>query len=183
MAAPNEIAFANAEIDTNLRDSAATVWAFEPLRTALQATPLVLGLRTVTSFGYILTALLSLAGFVTYFFLNTRQHSASYAVLRALGMSVRQLYATLLIEQVILILFGLLMGSILGLILSRITLQNLAFRTGDIAALPPFELIIGWTTVAGVLFTLIIAFVTALGLVTLSLWRTDIHRVLRVGEE
>ena len=183
LAAPNEIAFIDPTDDASLRNSAVEVWAFDDLRASLQATPLVLGLRTVTTFGYVLTAILSLAGFATYFFLNTRQQSGSYAVLRALGMSVRQLYVTLLIEQAILILFGLSIGSLLGLILSRMTLRNLAFRTGELVALPPFELVIGWMAVASVLLTLTMAFVFILGLVTLSLWRTDIHRALRVGEE
>ena len=100
-----------------------------------------------------------------------------------LRLSLRHLYITLLIEQVILVVCGLSIGCVLGLILSRMTLRNLAFQTGEIAALPPFELIIDWTTVVGVLLTLIVAFTAALGLVTLSLWRSDIHRALRVGEE
>ena len=180
---PNEIAFSEPTADVNLVNSASEIWEFEKIQAGLKATPLVLGLRTVTVFGYVLSAVLSLAGFATYFFLNTKQLSGSYAILRALGMSVRQLYTTLLIEQGILVFCGLGLGTALGLVLSRTTLQNLAFRTGDIVALPPFELVVDWTTVVTVIITLIIAFAITLGLVALSLWRTDIHRVLRVGEE
>ncbi|MFK7800143.1 MAG: FtsX-like permease family protein [Anaerolineae bacterium] len=183
LATSNEIAFLEPTADVTLLNSASDSWDFDQIQAALKATPLVLGLRTVTVFGYILSAVLSLAGFATYFFLNTQQLSGSYAILRALGMSVRQLYATLLIEQAILVVCGLGLGTGLGLLLSRTTLQNLAFRTGDIVALPPFELVVDWTTVATVLLTLTFAFAVTLSLVTLSLWRTDIHRVLRVGEE
>jgi ABC-type antimicrobial peptide transport system permease subunit len=149
----------------------------------LRSNPLNIGLRSVTLFGYFLTTVLSVVGFGTHFYLSTRQRAANYSILRALGLSPGQLYSTLLIEQTILMLSGLALGTILGLILNQLTLSGLPLRLGELETIPPFLVQTDWTLVLRVYFTLVIAFLVSLGLAIFFLWRIQIHRVLRIGEE
>ena len=81
---------------SNLFDAGTAVWEAEAIRKAIKSDPLALGLRSMTLFGYVLTTVLSLAGFGTHFYTSVRQRETNYAVLRALGLSPQQLYGTLL---------------------------------------------------------------------------------------
>jgi ABC-type antimicrobial peptide transport system permease subunit len=158
-------------------------WEAETIRKQIKADPMGLGLRSVTYFGYILTTALSLIGFATYFYLSARQKSAIYGVLRSLGMSSRQLYGSLVMEQVVLILAGLTVGTVLGVVLNQITLPGLPITFGERPPTPPFLAQNDWVAVGRIYLSLTIAFFLSLGIATALLWRTQLHRVLRVGEE
>jgi ABC-type antimicrobial peptide transport system permease subunit len=149
----------------------------------LKTNPMAIGFRSVTLFGYYLTTVLSLVGFGTHFYLSTRQRATHYGILRALGLSPRQLYATLFVEQIVLMLAGLALGTILGLMLNQLTLSGLPLRLGELDTIPPFIVQTDWALIARVYFTLVIAFLISLGLAILFLWQVQIHRVLRIGEE
>jgi ABC-type lipoprotein release transport system permease subunit len=149
----------------------------------LRTNPLAIGLRSVTLFGYFLTTVLSLVGFGTHFYLNTRRRAANYSILRALGLSPGQLYSTLLLEQIILMLSGLALGTILGLLLNQLTLSGLPLRLGEVDTIPPFLVQTDWGLIFRVYLTLVITFLISLGMAILFLWRIQIHRVLRIGEE
>jgi putative ABC transport system permease protein len=144
---------------------------------------MALGLRSVTLFGYLLTTALSLVGFATHFYLSARQKEVIYGVLRSIGMSPGQLYAVLVLEQVVLILAGLAIGTALGVVLNQITLPGLPITFGDRPPTPPFIARNDWGAVAQIYITLAAAFFISLGIATLLLWRTKLHQVLRVGEE
>ena len=155
----------------------------DAIRRTIKADPMGLGLRSVTLFGYVLTAMLSLVGFATYFYFSARQRESMYGVLRSIGMSPRQLYTSLLLEQVLLIVAGVTIGTLLGLLLNRITLPGLPITFGDRPPTPPFIAQNDWAAVGRIYLTLAVAFFFALGAATLLLYRTNLHRALRVGEE
>ncbi|MCP5099952.1 MAG: ABC transporter permease, partial [Chloroflexi bacterium] len=141
------------------------------------------GLRTVTYFGYMVTTFLSLLGFATHFYMSARQRAMSYGVLRAIGLSPRQLYTILTLEQVVLVLSGLAVGTGLGYMLNQLTLSDLPITLGGSAPVPPFIPQSGWQGVGQIYLTLAIAFLITLGLATILLWRSQLHQVLRIGEE
>ena len=155
----------------------------ETVRRTLKADPMALGLRSVTLFGYLLTTTLSLVGFATHFYLSAKQKESIYGVLRSIGMSPGQLYAVLVLEQVVLILAGLAIGTALGVALNQITLPGLPITFGDRPPTPPFIARNDWAAVIQIYLTLTVAFFISLGIATLLLWRTKLHQVLRVGEE
>lgn len=155
----------------------------EAVRLTIKADPMALGLRSVTLFGYLLTTALSLVGFATHFYLSAKQKEAIYGVLRSIGMSPGQLYAVLVLEQIVLILAGLAIGTALGVVLNQITLPGLPITFGDRPPTPPFIARNDWGAVVQIYITLAVAFFISLGIATLLLWRTKLHQVLRVGEE
>lgn len=160
-----------------------TVNSVEATRAIIKADPMALGLRSVTYFGYVITTALSLVGFATHFYLSARQRETVYAVLRSIGMSSRQLYGMLMLEQIVLVLFGLGLGTLLGLVLNQITLPGLPITLGDTLPIPPFIPRSDWLAVGRIYLFLTIGFLTALGLATWLLWRRKLHRILRIGEE
>jgi hypothetical protein len=160
-----------------------TAWQAETVRKALKANPLALGLRAVTFFGFALTILLSLVGFATHFTLTVRQQETLYGVMRALGMSPRQLYVWMVIEQATLIVAGLALGTVLGLLLNQVTLPRLPVSLGDRQPIPPFVPRADWLALGGLYLLLAVALLMMLGIVTALLRRAHIHQILRIGQE
>jgi hypothetical protein len=158
-------------------------WQAESVRQALKANPLALGLRAVTFFGSALTILLSLVGFATHFYLSIRQQEVLYGVMRALGMSPRQLYRWLVLEQTVLILAGLVLGTFLGLLLNQVTLPRLPVSLSDQPPIPPFVPRADWLALGGLYLFLAAALLLTLGIVTMLLRRAHIDRILRIGQE
>jgi putative ABC transport system permease protein len=158
-------------------------WEAESVRQTLKANPLALGLRSVTFFGSALTTLLSLVGFATHFYLTVRQREMLYGVMRALGMSARQLYGSIVLEQAVLILAGLALGTGLGVLLNQITLPRLPVSLADRPPVPPFVPQEDWLAVGSLYLFLTVAFLVILGVVTALLWRARVHHILRIGQE
>jgi hypothetical protein len=164
-------------------NQASRVWDVETERIKFKSDPLTLGLRTVIFLGYSLALLLSLVGFATYFYMSARRRSSIYGILRSLGLSTRQLYASLVIEQLILIISGLAIGIFLGSRLNDIVLPGLPISFGGIPPIPPFIPHEDWAAVFSLVVLLVSCFIITLAIGTYLLWRTKLHRVLRVGEE
>jgi len=185
---PNEV-FIETDGSTSIDNLSSMVpmlsqsWEAESVRQTLKANPLALGLRSVTFFGSALTTLLSLVGFATHFYLSVRQRETLYGVMRALGLSSRQLYGSIVLEQAVLILAGLALGTGLGVLLNQITLPRLPVSLADRPPIPPFVPRADWLAVGSLYLLLAVAFLVILGIVTALLWRARIHRILRIGQE
>ena len=158
-------------------------WRADSIRQGLKANPLALGLRGVTYFGSALTILLSFVGFATHFYMTVRQREALYGVMRAMGMSSRQMYGSILLEQAVLVLTGLVLGTGLGVLLNQITLPRLPVSLSDQPPIPPFVPRADWLAVLGLCLLFAVASLVVLGIVTALLWRARIHRILRIGQE
>jgi hypothetical protein len=158
-------------------------WEAESVRQTLKANPLALGLRGVTFFASALMVLLSLVGFATHFYMSIRQRETLYGVMRAMGMSSREMYGSIVIEQAVLILTGLALGTALGVLLNQITLPRLPVSLGDRQPVPPFVPREDWLAVGMLYLLLAAAFLVILGIVTALLRRARIHRILRIGQE
>ena len=159
------------------------IWEGEAVRSAIKADPMALGLRSVTFYGYVLTSLLSIVGFVTYFYMSARRREMTYGVLRTMGLSPWQLYASLVVEQVVLIVSGLALGTLLGAILNSLVLPELPITLGKLPPVPPFRPYDDWAAVFRIYLVLGGVLLICLSVATVLLWRARIHRVLRIGEE
>jgi len=158
-------------------------WSADNIHKNLTANPLALGLRSAAFFGFVLTALLSLLGFSTYFYLSIRQRETLYGIMRALGISGRQLYASIVLEQAILVLASLILGTALGLLLNQITLPRLPVSLGDVQSIPPFIPQTDWSAIGQLYLGLLFAFLIVIAIVTALLWRAHLERILRTGQE
>lgn len=161
------------------RSEITRIWSLEGIRQLIKADPMALGLRGVTYLGYFLTSLLSVIGFMTFFYLSLRQRAQSFGILRAMGMSPRQLYLSLAVEQSLVILTGLVLGAVLGAVLNDLVLPGLPVTLAAQLSTPPFLPRSDWRSVLQVFITLLALFSLTFGLATWALWRSRIHEALR----
>ena len=150
---------------------------------AIRADPLALGLRSVTLLGMLLTAVLSLAGFTTHFYLSARQRETTYSILRSLGLSTGQLYLTLVLEQIVMIVAGLVLGILLGWVLNQLVLPSLPLSLGGRPPVPPMISVDNWAAMLSFALTIGSAFLVILGGATALLWRVNVHRLMRIGQD
>ncbi len=126
--------------------------------------------------GFWVSLLLSLLDFAFYLAVTARRRSLGFAVLRALGWNVNNIWALLVAEQAALVIPALLVGLALGAALAYVILPFLALVGGETLRLPVPYLI-------GLLLILLVGF----GLLSFGaawwLRRLKVNQVLRLGEE
>src|SRR5262249_21175939 len=175
-----------------LADNAAElgVSRVETLRDALVSTtanPIAAGMRGLLLIGALTAALLAIIGSVAQALLASRQRATQFAVLRTLGMSGRQLGRLLLGEQVVVYLFGLVGGTLLGLLLVSVTLPFLQFSDSTLdpakLGIPPFQLTFNPSGAAAFYAALLAAFALALVIAARYAATIGIGKTLRIGED
>jgi hypothetical protein len=140
---PNELLMIDAP-SPELANQAVHLIDLATVQRTLRAFPLAVGLRTASLLGYILATIISLGSFAAHLVFTISQRRSQFAVLRAIGLESGQLYNLLLVEQLVLVFSGLILGTVLGAILTWFTLSNLNFDWGGLAAAPPFEAVWDW---------------------------------------
>jgi hypothetical protein len=179
---PNELLLQD-QPSHQLLNQAIQIITVQDVEQALRAFPLAVGLRTASALSYILATAISLGGFVAHLVFIVSQRRSQFALLRAIGLENIQLYGILLIEQVVLILFGLRLGTGLGVLLTWLTLNNLNFDWGGIANAPPFEVIWDWRALLQTYALFLVVLFVALTLAIAIIRRTAVQRTLRMAVE
>jgi putative ABC transport system permease protein len=140
------------------------------------------GLFGLLSVGFIASALLTVLGFLLYSFFSYRRRAIELGVLRAMGLSVKQMTALLAWELVFLIGLGAAVGTGLGAWISRRFIPYLQVGVGPEALIPPYAVEIAWPAIGRIYLLLCVLFIVALvGLVWL-LVRIKIFQAIKLGE-
>ena len=151
------------------------------------ANPVNGGMRGLLLLGAFVAALLAVVGSVTQAVLAARQRTRPFAVLRTLGLARYQLTGVLLREQLVVYLFGLVGGTVLGLILMSATVPYLQFSDSLIdpstVGVPAYLLRINWPLTGVFYGALLVAFVLALVVTARFAATLGLGKTLRIGED
>jgi putative ABC transport system permease protein len=158
----------------------------EDLRKA-EANPTNGGMRGLLLIGAITAALLAVLGSLVQAVLAARQRTTQFAIFRTLGMASRQLTGLLLGEQAVVYLFGLVGGTVLGLLLTTATWPFLQFSDSAVdpetVGIPPYILRIDWPHVGIFYGALVVAFLLALAIAARYAATIGLGKALRLGED
>lgn len=148
----------------------------------LQSDPIALGTIAALSLGFAASAILAAVGFTVSAVAAARERVAEFTLLRALGLSKRQLGVWLSIEQAVLVIMGLLFGTIVGLVLVSLILPLISVTQQGAIAFP--VLIVAYPLNAILLLDLAVVVTLALVVVVLSVVvrRQGLAAQLRIGE-
>jgi hypothetical protein len=154
----------------------------EELGHDLASDPVPLGLIGVLGLGSIAAMLFAGIGFLVSSTISTSERIGEFALLRALGLSTRQLRLWLSIESVFLLVVGLVAGSLLGLLLAWLVLPFATLTQTGAAPIPAPIVEIPWTALAPPYVAAAVLFVLSLWIVQRQLPDVRISGVLRARE-
>jgi len=149
---------------------------------AEQQRPQRQGLFGVLSLGFAGAALLTVIGFALYAFFSFRRRFIELGILRAIGLSARQMIAFLGWELVFLIGIGLGAGTGLGVWMSNFFIPFLQVGGGAEAQTPPFVVQIYWPSVFRIYLLFGALLVFALVVLVVLLMRMKIFQAVKMGE-
>lgn len=129
-------------------------------------------------------ALLSVVGFLLVHFFAAQQRRIEFSILRAMGLSTRQLLSLLTTEGVLVISMGLLAGTAIGYGLANVMVPYLSRAiSSSLAGVSIPKALVSWSAVAQLYVFLIAFYALAILFLQLTLMRGGIHRELRIGDE
>jgi ABC-type lipoprotein release transport system permease subunit len=156
-----------------------------------QNNPLQIDLANILLIGAAAALFLALMGIWVGSWLNARSRIVSFAVLRALGTTPRQLRGMIVWEQAIIYVASLVMGAVVGLLLSTTALPLVVFadfatRTNFdtlILEVPPAREVVPIATLGAAFGALAVICVLALMLTMAAAARLSLGQTLRLNED
>jgi len=149
---------------------------------AQQSRPERQGLFGLLSAGFLASALMTALGFLLYALFSFRRRFIEMGMLRAIGLSIRQMIGLLAAELASLILLGMGVGTLLGVAASRLFVPFLKMGATTEALYPPFQIEIAWVSIFEIYFLLAVLFLVALGVLVALLGRMKIFQAIKLGE-
>lgn len=149
---------------------------------AEQARPERQGLFGLLSVGFVASALLTVLGFLLYALFSFRRRFIEMGMLRAVGLSVRQMVSLLAAELAFLVLIGIGAGTVLGVLSSLLFVPFLKIGASSQALYPPFQVEIAWASILQIYFLFGLLFLAALAVLSRLLARMKIFQAIKLGE-
>ena len=152
-------------------------------RAQIEADPLIVaGWNGLFAASLVAVGIAAAFGMTILALLTVQARRVEFAVLRSLGLGVRQLLTIVLFEQLTVVVLGLGLGLLLGTQAGPILLDLFALTPDGRDVLPPLIFSIDWKTLGMVLAAIVgILVVNALGVLAF-LWRLELQSALRSGQ-
>jgi putative ABC transport system permease protein len=141
------------------------------------------GLYGQLSLGFLVAVLVTMLGYLLHTFVSLRARLLEIGVLRAMGLSVRQLVGILAVEQVLSVGIGLLGGTALGLLSGKLFLPFLQVTADAAGRVPPFLVVSRWADIAKIFDVLGFTLVVVLVLLSFFVARIKLAQAVKLGEE
>ena len=126
--------------------------------------------------------LLSSMGFLIHAYVSFRSRRLQYALLRTVGASMRQLMTMVWLEQTLVVVVGLGLGTWLGGRLGDIILPFLAHDDFGGRVMPPYRMEVGWEALLISYAGMVAVFAIIIMSIVWLVHRISLQRTLRLGE-
>ena len=140
------------------------------------------GSRTLVLISSAVVVLAAGLGYLTYLLSSARRSQTEAGFLQAIGLSRRQLLSWIGIENIGVSALGLIVGSWVGLEMSRIVISAVTTAQEGHQVLPPAVITIDWPLLLMVLAALVSVLLLALFIVNRTMLRLDLQAISRLGE-
>jgi hypothetical protein len=150
---------------------------------SLSADPVALGIIGALSLGFVVAGLFAVIGLAVSAAVSARQRRTEFALLRALGLSSRQLSGWLWLENSAVVIVSLATGTALGLVIGWVVLPFITVTQQAAAPFPPPLVRVPWDAIGLLLLLSSVAMGLTVLLLARLLRRIGIGSVLRMGED
>jgi putative ABC transport system permease protein len=145
--------------------------------------PFLLALNGVLTLGFVLAILVSFVGFLLYWVLSLRGRTLQNGILRAIGLSVRNLIAMLAVEQLLTSGMAVLLGVIVGNLTSKLYVPNFQIAFNPSSLVPPFMVKFETADYIRIYILVGLMLLIGLGILAYMLSRLRVHQALKLGED
>ncbi|MCB0030972.1 MAG: FtsX-like permease family protein, partial [Anaerolineales bacterium] len=140
------------------------------------------GLFGLLSIGFIAATSLTILGLFLYALFSYRQRVVELGILRAVGLSTGRMTGLIAWELALLVSVGLLLGSSLGIGVSRLFIPYLQVGESSVEQVPEFLVEISWAAVSQVYLLYGLLFILALSALVLLATRMRVFMAIKLGE-
>ncbi|MFQ5616752.1 MAG: FtsX-like permease family protein, partial [Anaerolineales bacterium] len=173
------------QIVRGLNDMGIAVVRVQDARSTLAqilAAPSRQGMLGLLSIGFLAAALLSVVGFWLHALFSFQQRFVQLGVLRALGLSRRQMGLYLALEQLLLILTGLLAGTGIAVLTAHLFIPQLPTGFGGRLSALPSLVEIAWHDIFRIQCAFGAALLGGIGLTLRALIKGRVFQAVKLGE-
>lgn len=141
------------------------------------------GVFGILSLGFLVSVFVSLIGYILYWFFNLSSRVVQFGVLRAMGLSRRQLTGMLLLEQAFTAGLAIALGFGIGKLTSYLFLPFLQTAENVKTQVPPFRVIFDSRDTGQLYVVVGVMMLTGAALLFLHIRRLRVHQAVKLGEE
>ena len=142
-----------------------------------------IGIFGILSIGFLIAALLTILGFLMYSYMSFRRRMQQLGILRAMGLSVRQLVSLFFFENGFLIALGVVLGTALGVVTGNLFIPFLQLSVDRFGDTPPFVVEVAWADISKIYILFGAVLVLAFPVSAWLLSKVRIHEAVKFGEE
>jgi putative ABC transport system permease protein len=141
------------------------------------------GVFGILSLGFLISVLISFIGYILYWFFNLSSRVVQFGILRAMGLSGKQLSGMLLLEQGFTAGLSIVLGIAIGKLTSYIFLPFLQTADNVKTQVPPFRIVFESKDTLQIYAVVIIMMAAGATMLFLHIRRLRVHQAVKLGEE
>lgn len=145
--------------------------------------PLLQGTNGVLTLGFVVTILLCAVGYMIYWIMSIKDRELIFGVLRASGFHKREVVQMLLIEQLFAGVLSVLAGIGIGWISSKMFVPIIQLSFASATQILPLRLIIENSDLIRLYGVIALVMISALAVLITLLFRMNVTKALKLGEE
>jgi len=140
------------------------------------------GWRALLIVAFSIVLVLSCIGLLLHTYVSFRDREGQFALLRAVGFSLNQIATLVWIEQAIVVLTGLALGTWMGGQVGSTIMTFLGHDDMGERVLPPYTLDVDWITLLFIYSLILVVFSIVIAAVVMVIKRLSLQKLLRFGE-
>jgi putative ABC transport system permease protein len=141
------------------------------------------GVFGILSLGFLVSVFVSLIGYILYWFFNLSSRVVQFGVLRAMGLSRKQLTGMLFMEQGFTAGLSIALGIGIGKLTSMLFLPFLQTTDNVKTQVPPFRVIFDSRDTFQLYIVVGVMMLTGITLLFMHIRRLRVHQAVKLGEE
>ncbi|MFU8771595.1 MAG: FtsX-like permease family protein, partial [Anaerolineales bacterium] len=173
------------EILLGLNQMGVTVLRAQDANHAIQqafAAPQRQGVLGLLSSGFVSAMALTVTGFLLFSLISFQKRKIQLGVLRAIGLSYKQISSTLVLEQAMIVIVGIIIGTGITVLTSHLFIPVLPVGVGTRVAVLPIVVEIAWMDIFRVYALFLGMLVVGLTVTIISMRKMKIFQAIKLGE-
>ena len=145
--------------------------------------PVLEGINGAFTLSFLVTMAIAAAGFLIFWIMSIRSRTLQFGILRAMGVTFKELIKMLALEQALISLVSILVGVAIGYLTSYIFVPMFQISFNAVNQAIPFEAVASMSDYLKIFFIMIVIFACALAVLSAMISKIKIDQALKLGED